>query len=292
VSRDVATILGGEPARGDRVALSHRRRHPPPPEVAAALARAQRGVVLDDDEALLLFDTTGVELEALARAADEVRAERVGDTVTYVVNRNLNFTNVCYTGCRFCAFAQRRGCTVPSRGTDGNVARFAGVIPPGDRDDSRHGLTTIAGWWSAERRQKLPYGRFPHHSAEPDGPLRRGRILAFKPGLVAEFYTSAKLTGIVRNEGAVGSIIRSPPPREPPPCCTRGRFSRSSGGAVRYAASLVPRVTRYSAVNSTWGPSVLSSRSKSEARSSRNAGQRPSASAIRRAAASGPNRVV
>jgi FO synthase len=78
------------------------------PEVSAALTRAQRGVVLDDEEALLLFDTTGVELEALATAADEVRAERVGDTVTYVVNRNLNFTNVCYTGCRFCAFAQRR----------------------------------------------------------------------------------------------------------------------------------------------------------------------------------------
>jgi FO synthase len=78
------------------------------PEVSTALAKAQRGVVLDDDEALLLFETTGVELEALAAAADEVRAERVGDEVTYVVNRNINFTNVCYTGCRFCAFAQRR----------------------------------------------------------------------------------------------------------------------------------------------------------------------------------------
>jgi FO synthase len=65
-------------------------------------------VVLDDAEALLLFDTTGVELEALCAAADEVRADRVGETVTYVVNRNINFTNVCYTGCRFCAFAQRR----------------------------------------------------------------------------------------------------------------------------------------------------------------------------------------
>ena len=77
-------------------------------EVTAALAKAQSGVVLDDDEALLLFDTTGVELEALTAAADEVRAERVGETVTYVINRNINFTNVCYTGCRFCAFAQRR----------------------------------------------------------------------------------------------------------------------------------------------------------------------------------------
>ncbi len=77
-------------------------------DVAAALAKAQRGQVLDDDEALLLFDTTGVEIDALASAADEVRAERAGDVVTYVVNRNLNFTNICYTGCRFCAFAQRR----------------------------------------------------------------------------------------------------------------------------------------------------------------------------------------
>ncbi len=76
--------------------------------VAAALARAQQGSVLDDSEALLLLSTTGVELEALARAADEVRAERVGELVTYVINRNINSTNICYVGCRFCAFAQRR----------------------------------------------------------------------------------------------------------------------------------------------------------------------------------------
>ncbi len=78
------------------------------PDVARALTKAQAGTMLSDDDWLLLLDTSGVELEALAQAADEVRADRVGDTVTYVVNRNLNFTNVCYTGCRFCAFAQRR----------------------------------------------------------------------------------------------------------------------------------------------------------------------------------------
>ena len=76
--------------------------------VAAALVRAQQGTVLDDSEALLLLSASGVELEALARAADEVRAERVGDLVTYVINRNINSTNICYVGCRFCAFAQRR----------------------------------------------------------------------------------------------------------------------------------------------------------------------------------------
>ncbi|MBW3661461.1 MAG: bifunctional FO biosynthesis protein CofGH [Actinobacteria bacterium] len=96
------------------VVASNRRRASGPsrsrirPSVSAALRKAQRGAVLDDDEALLLFETTGVELDALARAADEVRAARVGEIVTYVVNRNLNFTNICYTGCRFCAFAQRR----------------------------------------------------------------------------------------------------------------------------------------------------------------------------------------
>ena len=46
-------------------------------------------------------------LDALCRVADDLRAEAVGDEVTYVINRNINFTNVCYVGCRFCAFAQR-----------------------------------------------------------------------------------------------------------------------------------------------------------------------------------------
>ena len=47
-------------------------------------------------------------LEQVIRLADDLRRETVGDDVTYVVNRNINFTNVCYVGCRFCAFAQRR----------------------------------------------------------------------------------------------------------------------------------------------------------------------------------------
>src|SRR6202020_1367165 len=47
-------------------------------------------------------------LDAMIELADHLRRDAVGDEVTYVVNRNINFTNVCYTGCRFCAFAQRR----------------------------------------------------------------------------------------------------------------------------------------------------------------------------------------
>ncbi|AOR33729.1 7,8-didemethyl-8-hydroxy-5-deazariboflavin synthase [Streptomyces fodineus] len=63
---------------------------------------------LTDAEALALLHADGPALDALTRIADGVRRSAVGDDVTYIVTRNINFTNVCYTGCRFCAFAQRR----------------------------------------------------------------------------------------------------------------------------------------------------------------------------------------
>ncbi|MFI9822909.1 bifunctional FO biosynthesis protein CofGH [Streptomyces sp. NPDC052013] len=63
---------------------------------------------LTDAEALALLHADGPALDALCRVADDVRKSAVGDDVTYIVTRNINFTNVCYTGCRFCAFAQRR----------------------------------------------------------------------------------------------------------------------------------------------------------------------------------------
>src|ERR1022692_1392162 len=78
-------------------------------EVAAALRSAEKDPAgLSDSEALALLDADGEELEALTALADALRRDVAGDDVTYVVNRNINFTNVCYTGCRFCAFAQRR----------------------------------------------------------------------------------------------------------------------------------------------------------------------------------------
>ena len=80
------------------------------PAFAAALRRAGTDPAsMSDADALTLFDAgPGAEIDALAALADDVRRDAVGDVVTYVVNRNVNFTNVCYTGCRFCAFAQRR----------------------------------------------------------------------------------------------------------------------------------------------------------------------------------------
>jgi FO synthase len=78
-------------------------------DVAAALRSAERDPAgISDADALALLHADGAELDAVCALADHLRAEAVGGDVTYVVNRNINFTNVCYTGCRFCAFAQRR----------------------------------------------------------------------------------------------------------------------------------------------------------------------------------------
>ena len=79
-------------------------------DVVAALRSAERDPGgCTDDEYLALATADGPALEAVTALADSLRREAVGDDVTFVVNRNINFTNICYTGCRFCAFAQRKG---------------------------------------------------------------------------------------------------------------------------------------------------------------------------------------
>jgi FO synthase len=107
---DAATVYGDWDAlreqAGDRATAGA---HEWSSDVSAALRAAELDPAgLTDDQYLTLATADGDGLAALTALADAVRADVVGDTVTYVVNRNINFTNVCYTGCRFCAFAQRR----------------------------------------------------------------------------------------------------------------------------------------------------------------------------------------
>ena len=80
------------------------------PEVARILERAGAGYEIGEKEGIALSEVDGDELAALASTADLLRRRKVGDVVTYVVCRNLNFTNVCYVGCKFCAFS-----TAPNR---------------------------------------------------------------------------------------------------------------------------------------------------------------------------------
>src|SRR6516225_7557277 len=102
---EVATRIDPAARRGSAAAAPERLR----PEVAAALRAAEADPAgISDAQALALLDADGPELDALAALADGLRRDVAGDDITYVVTRNINFTNVCYTGCRFCAFAQRR----------------------------------------------------------------------------------------------------------------------------------------------------------------------------------------
>jgi FO synthase len=74
--------------------------------VSSALARVEAGTELDEDAVTALFEARGADLGAVLTAADELRREVCGDEVTYVVTRNVNYTNVCYFRCGFCAFSK------------------------------------------------------------------------------------------------------------------------------------------------------------------------------------------
>jgi FO synthase len=92
------------PRRGS----GRRQETPPAPEVAPrAIEKGRRGEELSEEELTALFSETRPEvIEDMRVAADELRAELAGETATFVVNRNINFTNVCVVGCAFCGFGQ------------------------------------------------------------------------------------------------------------------------------------------------------------------------------------------
>jgi len=75
-------------------------------DLAGTLACAQRGETLAEAEIVRLFSARGPEFGAVCAAADELRQDVNGDRVSYVVNRNINYTNVCYYRCQFCAFSK------------------------------------------------------------------------------------------------------------------------------------------------------------------------------------------
>jgi FO synthase len=92
------------PRRGS----GRRQEQPPAPEVAPrAIEKGRRGEELSEEELTALFSETRPEvIEEMRVAADELRAELAGEVATFVVNRNINFTNVCVVGCAFCGFGQ------------------------------------------------------------------------------------------------------------------------------------------------------------------------------------------
>jgi FO synthase len=80
-----------------------------PVGVRDSLEAASAGAELTFDQGLLLATAEGAALDALVAVADFLRRETVGQSITYVVNRNINFTNVCFVGCSFCGFGRGPG---------------------------------------------------------------------------------------------------------------------------------------------------------------------------------------
>lgn len=76
------------------------------PVIAAVLNDALSEKEISQKDALALYNSEGTEFHLVGMVADELRKRRVGDIVTYVVNRNINFTNVCIKQCGFCAFSR------------------------------------------------------------------------------------------------------------------------------------------------------------------------------------------
>ena len=128
------------------------------PSIAGILDAALSGKELSTGDAVALLATEGPDLHALLQAADLARKQDVGDDISYVVCRNINFTNVCYVGCSFCGFARHADEAGAFDRTDEEllakcenaVARGAsevciqgGIHPEKDHTHYRHILETI-----------------------------------------------------------------------------------------------------------------------------------------------------
>ncbi|MCC6171557.1 MAG: 5-amino-6-(D-ribitylamino)uracil--L-tyrosine 4-hydroxyphenyl transferase CofH [Gammaproteobacteria bacterium] len=111
--REPAWVSGaGSPPLRRYVELVERPRRAAPrgrDRLQVALERALRGERLDEPEVARLFEADGEDFARVVAAADALRARRCGPAITYVVNRNINYTNICSYSCGFCAFAKGRG---------------------------------------------------------------------------------------------------------------------------------------------------------------------------------------
>ncbi|MDX6231850.1 MAG: synthase [Nocardioidaceae bacterium] len=157
----------------------------------------------------LMTAEEGPALDAVTQLADDLRKEAVGDDITYVVNRNINFTNICYTGCRFCAFAQRKTdadaytLSLDEIATRARIAVNAGateVCMQGGIDPEMPGTA----YFDIARAVKDAEPSLHVHAYSPmevmNGVARTGLS-------VAEFLTAAKEAGVDSLPGTAAEIL-------------------------------------------------------------------------------------
>ena len=187
-----------------------------------ALAKVREGVDLDEDDVTTLFGARGHELGTVLRAADELRKEVCGDTVSYVVTRNVNYTNVCYFRCGFCAF---------SKGKLAANLRGAPYVVPVERD-----RPPGTGGLGPGRGRDLPPGRYPPRLYRGDvrGDLRRGEARAAGPPR-SRVLGPRDLAGRSDPRPAPRRLSRAAPqsrPRLPSRHRSRGAGRRRPAGAL------------------------------------------------------------
>ena len=195
---------------GDAPAADMSRRCAAPSVAARARAsrqsstRAARGDDLGEGDIVALFEARGDDFAAVCAAADALRKQVVGDTVTYVVNRNINYTNICYYRCRFCAF---------SKGKLGDNLRG----PPYDLDREEIARARPRGV-GARRHRSLHAGRHPSalHRRDLSRRLPRGQARRCRGMHVHAFSPLEVLAR--RDQRSACTLARLPRPR----CATPG----------------------------------------------------------------------
>jgi FO synthase len=179
-------------------------------DVLAALSAAERDPAgCTDAEYLALATADGPALDAVAALADSLRRDVVGDDVTFVVNRNINFTNICYTGCRFCAFAQRKGdadayslstAEVAERAWEAHVAGATEVCMQGGIDPE----LPVTGYADLVRAVKA---RVPSMHVHAFSPMEIANGVT-KSGLsIREWLTSLREAGLDTIPGTAAEIL-------------------------------------------------------------------------------------
>ena len=132
------------------------------PQIAVALGLVEHGEELDKAQIARLFTAEGRDFDHVRAFADELRHDRVGDAITYVINRNINYTNICLYRCGFCAFS--KGSTRSERGPAYNI----------DHNEIAH--RTIEAWERGASEVCLQGGIHPSY----DGHTYRGIVEAVK----------------------------------------------------------------------------------------------------------------
>ncbi len=179
-------------------------------DVLTALRAAENDPAgLTDAQYVTLATASGDGLAAVAGLADRLRADAVGETVTYVVNRNINFTNICYTGCRFCAFAQRKGdadafslsaADVADRAFEAHVVGATEVCMQGGIDPD----LPVTGYADLVRAVKA---RVPSMHVHAFSPMEIANGAARSGASVREWLTELRAAGLDSIPGTAAEIL-------------------------------------------------------------------------------------